>query len=563
MNINLFESKQYILQTASAFSTISENERPTARRRLINDDQGSSRAETTKTDVGHFAQITSKVLEILKIYPHLNASDQMGTQLKEIRDRIVKISPTFITDEFKLFSKLIDTPVITVSASDYAFNVNSALLVFRSEKTKTGWRFEGIDDPSKLHLTDFSAEEILRAVHFLETGETQQLTLENSLRFLSLGDFLVIPKLLEATQRMLQQHFSSLKTMTEGDMEKIVAWLNQELINQYPQLKSTLENCISQFFNQLFQSGPSNDYLAIKRQIKKLIQPITLNLESPTDLQLTQIKKLPLCSIKILNCQNLTPQCWQMLSEIKELRSVQFFKALWVDDQFLAKLFQNQGIKNLSLSHCPQITDAGVAHLPNDLHQLLLSHCAGVTDESAEKFKKMTQLRALSLIKTSVGNLTIEALNNEIETLSTTYNHKITDRSAEKLKQMTKLRKLHLNNTSISDSMINALSNDIQHLGLHGCKGVTDHSAEKFKKMTQLTQITLDFTTVSDITLQALSDNLEMLGLLGCRNITDTSIPIIVNMKRLKSLRIGGTQVSNQGLENLRQKRPTLNIIEK
>jgi hypothetical protein len=545
MNINLFESKQYILQTACAFSTISENERPNARRRLNNDEQGNQRAETTKNDAGHFAQITSKVLEILKIYPHLNNPDQMGNQLKEIRDRIVKISPTCITDEFKLFSKLIDIPVITVSASDYAFTVNSALLIFRSEKIKRTWRFEGIDDPSRLQLTDFTSEEILRAVHCLETGETQELTLENSWRLLHLADYLVIPKLLEAAQTILLKHFSSLKAMTPEDMEQIVTLLNQELINNYPELKSTLENCISQFFNQSFQFRLSRDYLAIKRQIKKLTQPIKLKLNCPNDLQLAQIKKLPLSEITFKNCKNLTYECWQILIEIKELRSVHFCKAPWVNDYFFEKVSQIQSIKELGFSDCPQITNEGVAQLSDDLHELVLSNCSGITDESSEKFKKMTQLRRLSLENTFIGDLTIEALNNEMEWLEVSKNLKITDRSAAKFKLMTRLQHLSIYDTSIGDTTVTALSNEIKGLELQRCRGVTDQSAEKFKKMTQLKRLAVDGTSIGDLTIEALNNEMEWLTASRCHQITDRSAEKLKQMTRLQQLSLFYTSIGD------------------
>nr|MBA2367787.1 BTB/POZ domain-containing protein [Candidatus Protochlamydia sp.] len=545
MNLyNLNDSLAYIHFTAQ--DLLEDQNAHEDKRRRISCASTISQKEVTQCNTEQFAEIISKVMQILQQHPKL--LEYQNHSLTTIKNRIQILSHTFETVEFKIFSKLVQNPTMELIGNNGSCKVNSALLYVSSKVIEKKFSSNGKDKLDRFALNQFSSEEIEKAVRLLEKDYSGQIEIDDVQSYLALTDYLDISCITQA----LEGYFLKIERLTENNTGQIISLLNGDMIDHYPKIKTKLEQLISRFFLEAFENSIQENYFNIKCAIESLSKPISIDFSNGklNDFQLAHIEKIPVKSLHLKNCPNLTFRCSHVINEIQGLEEIIISDNLWVDNNFLKHLSKISSLKKLCLNS-NKITDEGIEHLSDQLISLTISGCRGVTDGSAVKLGQMAGLKNLLLQDTCIGDATVNSLNNGIEVLGLIGCKGVTDGSAVKFGQMVGLKKLVLQGTSIGDATVNALSNGIEKLFLMGSLGVTDGSAPKLGQMVGLKKLDLSSTSIGDATVNALSNGMEILSLNGCRGVTDGSAVKLGQMAGLKILGLNQTAISDATVNSL------------
>ncbi|MBA2369297.1 MAG: BTB/POZ domain-containing protein [Candidatus Protochlamydia sp.] len=540
MNLyNLNESLAYIHYTAQ--DLLEDQNAHDEKRRRISSTSTISQKEVTQCNTEQFSEIIFKMMQILHQYPKL--LEYQNYDLTTIKNRVKILSPTYETAEFKLFSKMVQNPTIELVGNNGSCKVNTALLYVSSKVIEKKFSSNGNDKLDRYELNQFSGEEIEKAVRLLEKDYSGQIEIDDVQSYLALTDYLDISCITQA----LEGYFSKIERLTENNAGQIISLLNGDMIDHYPVIKTKLEQLISRFFIEAFENSMEDNYFKIKNTIECLSKPISIDFSNGkmNDFHLAHIEKIPVKSLNLTNCSNLTFSCLHVIKEIVGLEKIILSNNLWVDNKFLEHLPKISTLKGLGLNSCTKITDEGIEHLSDQLVNLHINGCRDVTDRSAVKLGQMAGLKSLELSHTSIGDATVNVLSDGIHNLFLKGCQGVTDGSALKLGQMAGLKNLDLCDTSIGDATVNALSSGIEILVLSGCRGLTDGSADKLGQMAGLKFLVLNQTAIGDATVNALSDGIQRLFLNGCQGVTDGSADKLGQMAGLKTLDLSSTSIGD------------------
>jgi Leucine-rich repeat (LRR) protein len=190
------------------------------------------------------------------------------------------------------------------------------------------------------------------------------------------------------------------------------------------------------------------------------------------------------------------------------------------------------------------ITDEGLEHLEGltGLQQLFLSNTK-ITDDGLKYLKRLTRLQQLYLDGTDITGMGLKHLKDltDLQVLDLSSAPHITDAGLEYLTALTTLQELCLGDTWITDTGLEHLKNlnKLRFLDLSGTQNITDAGIAHLKSLNGLQRLMLNRT-----------------------NITDAGMVHIVNLTGLQELDLSGTKVTDVGIKQLRQRLPSLRIIE-
>lgn len=226
-------------------------------------------------------------------------------------------------------------------------------------------------------------------------------------------------------------------------------------------------------------------------------------------------------------------------------------------DKALVHLKQFPKLRWLDLSGSA-ITGTGLAELSGlpELQELHLSHCHDLTDAGLACLKKLKGLRRLNLHhieKNQLAGLKHICELKELRTLDLSRNYALTEKHLISLKKLKKLRALNLSGTDLR--------------GLEGLKfltqlevlilpSMTNTNMVHLKNLTNLKFLNLsesrNLTKVGLAHLKNLT-NLETVALPLCGKVTDDCLAFLKGMKKLWYLDLlGCNQLTNKGIAHLK-----------
>lgn len=233
-----------------------------------------------------------------------------------------------------------------------------------------------------------------------------------------------------------------------------------------------------------------------------------------SDQGIAHLVALPLESLDVSHCQQVTNECVRSLCKIASLTELDAsfthvtavgfnrlvkIKTLYLEhnnvtDLGLEHLSQVASLETLNLAYCC-FTDQGLKHLSKlRLKRLLLENCANITDGACEHLGKIKSLEQLSLQGNRIG-----------------------DKGVSKLTQLQKLNFLNLSLCKqISDKGLAHVAElqNLEQLGLQHLKRVTDEGLLQIEKLFNLVKLNLSGTKVSKNTATRLGNlkNLKQLN---------------------------------------------------
>uniref|UniRef100_T1E199 Putative F-Box LRR-repeat-containing protein n=1 Tax=Cupiennius salei TaxID=6928 RepID=T1E199_CUPSA len=186
-------------------------------------------------------------------------------------------------------------------------------------------------------------------------------------------------------------------------------------------------------------------------------------------------------------------------------------------------------LEHLSLQDCYKITDDGLRHLSDGLHNLKslnLSFCASITDSGLKHLARMSSLRELNLRSSDtisdIGLAYLAENNSRLTILDVSFCNKVGDQGLLHISQsLFNLRSLSLNACPITDEGLGRIARtltDLRTLNIGQCSRITDKG------------------------LSLVSENLHKLlciDLYGCTNITTVGLEKVMQLPHLSVLNLG------------------------
>lgn len=186
-------------------------------------------------------------------------------------------------------------------------------------------------------------------------------------------------------------------------------------------------------------------------------------------------------------------------------------------------------LEQLSLQDCYKITDDGLRHLSEGLHNLKslnLSFCASITDSGLKHLARMVSLRELNLRSSDtisdIGLAYLAENNSRLTILDVSFCNKVGDQGLLHISQgLFNLRSLSLNACPITDEGLGRIARtltDLRTLNIGQCSRITDKG------------------------LSLVSEHLHKLlciDLYGCTNITTVGLEKVMQLPQLSVLNLG------------------------
>ena len=173
-----------------------------------------------------------------------------------------------------------------------------------------------------------------------------------------------------------------------------------------------------------------------------------------------------------LSYSNITNRDLLLLKDLPGLKQLNLSGCRKLTDAGIAHLQHITSLKQLDLSMCDNLTDVGIAHLQylTSLQQLNLSGCENITDAGIAHLKNLTSLQRLELIDCSrLTGAKFDHLKDliSLQQLILNYCNNLTDDGIAKLKDITSLRKLELSGCSkLTNQQVNDLRKQLKNCNI-------------------------------------------------------------------------------------------------
>lgn len=212
-------------------------------------------------------------------------------------------------------------------------------------------------------------------------------------------------------------------------------------------------------------------------------------------------------------------------------------------------------LKTLSLEHCTEISDAGMAHLVRcaTLKDLWLSFTP-IGGEGLAHLARLEGLERLHLNGTKVDDDALQHIAGmkELQQL-TLVRTKVTGPGLKHLAGLTKLQLLELTESPVTAPPWEALAGlkELRALSLRKTL-VFDADMAGLKHLPGLRRLFLGGTVIGDKGIAALTEyaELEALELAGTQ-VSDEALPAIAKLRSLKELNLAGTRVTDDGMKEV------------
>ncbi len=315
--------------------------------------------------------------------------------------------------------------------------------------------------------------------------------------------------------------------------------------------------------------------------LKNLIE-LDVSMSGTTDDGIAHIKSLPRVSFLGMAGGRLTNKALEHISDLKELRYVEFPQSLKDDD--LRNLQNLTKLRNLRLGN---VTDDGVAYAARltsvrsldfsrskvtDRTLLILSNFSKlkelnlcgtqITDLGLTHIGKLNRLQMINLSNTEVTDIGLASISNltNLKSIDLENCIRFQDAGLVCLRLLSSLRWLNLNNSRLGDAGLTHLRGlkTIRALRL-GSTLITDLGAEHLSDLVGLEVLDLSCTDITSKGAEFLSELIQLheLNLEGTL-IDDHAIPSLRKLTRLRHLNLNGTQVTAKVLPLL----ATLPLLE-
>lgn len=315
--------------------------------------------------------------------------------------------------------------------------------------------------------------------------------------------------------------------------------------------------------------------------LKRLVE-LDVSMSGVTDNGIAHLKNLPYLSFLGIAGGRLTNQALKHISDLTELRYVDFPQSLKDEDlkalQNLVKLrnlrlgnVTDEGmswvgrlgaVRSLDFSRS-QITDKTLAILANyaKLKDLNLSGTR-ITDLGLTHIGKLTKLQSINLSNTAVSDVGLASISNLVNLKSIDLENcvQFQDAGLVCLRLLSSLRWLNLNNSRVGDPGLAHIRGLRAMRALRlGSTLVTDAGAEYLDGLIGLEVLDLSCTDVTSDGTRAISElsQLHELNLEGSL-VDDRCIMNLKKLTRLRHLNLNGTQISARALPLL----ATLPLLE-
>lgn len=247
-----------------------------------------------------------------------------------------------------------------------------------------------------------------------------------------------------------------------------------------------------------------------------------------------------------------------------------------INDSGLQQLAELKSLVGLNVELCPQLTDAGMAHLADceslrvlvamgtaikpdglksiaklpQLAALDLDFCDNATDAACEELRMFSALKSISLKKTAFEPQRITPAGiaklaeiRSLEALDLTAND-VTDAVLENLKSLANLRELTLNLVGITDA-------GLVHLA----------EMKDLRRLRLLYAVGFSGPTLTDAGMPHLAklSNLELLDLTAT-GLTDAGLAQLIALKKLRRLDVAKTKITPAGIAKFQQALPECRV---
>lgn len=381
------------------------------------------------------------------------------------------------------------------------------------------------DDTLILKQLDRDQCDVLIA--FLETENKNLLYEDNLFALMETALYLQIPILLDACKEYLQTHVDMI------DCKAFPELLNGlENATDGP-LIAVIENKISQLFSRELTKEPLNsefiELLDIYRE--QLQKPLNLTFceLSLIDHQLAMLQDIPLKSLTLTSCQQLTNEAIRIIASWSSLKELTLADNLWLDDHAFS--FMPKELSSLALIALPNLTIDGFRDFDRSkLQHLTIQGCPKLSDED------------LSII-----------LPEELVSLDLRMFRNLGEKSIKSIAAMVHLRHLVLAGVTLTAEWVDKLPKDLETLDLAGCV-VDDAVCEALAKMTRLQRLNLNRAIITDEGLARLPASLQWLSLCDCKMIGNQGVADLSKRKQLHEVELSGMpQISPKVVARLTQ----------
>lgn len=264
-------------------------------------------------------------------------------------------------------------------------------------------------------------------------------------------------------------------------------------------------------------------------------------------------------------------EAFRKLASLGALRSL-VLRHDEISDVGFAPVANLGALERLYLDDCPNITDAGLAHLRGlrKLKYLNIANCP-ITDQSFAHLANLPALATLIVESDQIGDAGLVHLKKmrPLEFLAIT-SPRITDAGVAHLSGLTRLNRLFIKGANVTDAgLVHVASlRNLERLSLIECR-ITDEGVNTLRPLASLRQLGIS-TTGSPLTDRAFEPlkhfkRLEVLGLYGGEDgLTQFSssalLDLVDALPALNVLTIEQKYFRNPLVAELRKRRPSLAV---
>jgi Leucine-rich repeat (LRR) protein len=250
--------------------------------------------------------------------------------------------------------------------------------------------------------------------------------------------------------------------------------------------------------------------------------------------------------------------------------------ATWVTDSDMTVLAGLPALTRLDLS-MTRITDRGLLELKtaSNITDLNLYYCELVSDQGLAVLKGWQKLKRLNLRGTKITDSTVQSLNRltSLEALDVGFTQ-VTDSGLAQLNALANLKEIAVGGDKLTDAGLQALRQMplLTSLDVAGSQrtdsglwsvSLTDSGLDAIATLKDLRHLRLNGVVISPRGLEKLKglSKLDRLDLQACTRINDDAIPVLEALPSLKVLDVTAAAVTDQGLGQLRQAKPRLQVV--
>lgn len=383
--------------------------------------------------------------------------------------------------------------------------ISAGLLGYYSEMVGTMIGTTDFSQPTTLSLDMLDSHQFDLLIAYLETGNSLLLHPGNVIELLYAADYLQIPSLVNICKQFL---------IKQNDPLSILRLINFLKFHKSEVLVMVLEQKISDFLtNEFSKNELSDDFLAQLENLKKEVsEPLSISLAGSKirDDQLHLLADIPIVSLDLSQCENLTAASFGQIEKYRDLRSLTIAMNPWVTDDVFPMIPEQ--VRSLSVEGCKQFTGIGLEKLSSSqVRQLDLFGCTQLTDED------------------------LAMLPLQLEQIDLRHQQKLNEKGFKRLSEMINLHTLVLANIPLSKDLLSLLPVNLMSLDITLCfsePGFLPYLAH----LEHLEKLYTSSNPVKDDDIKEIPKNVSTLALVGCSEITDNGVEELGKRPALKEL---------------------------